>query len=82
MPSFRKHVYTHCVCCVLCARLYVNVLDLRSSCLVCVELPLLLVLLVTSLSVSINTSIGLALACKAFNDANENDSFFKASGSE
>jgi hypothetical protein len=53
-----------------------------SSCLVCVELPLLFLLLLASLSVSINTAIGLSLACNAFDDAAQNnDSIFHASGS-
>jgi hypothetical protein len=52
-----------------------------SSCLVCVELPVLLLLFTASLAVSINTSLGLGLACRNFNDANENSSFFHASGS-
>lgn len=54
----------------------------RSSCLVCVELPLLFLLLLASLAVAINTSIGLGLACMAFKDAQQvNGSFYHAPGS-
>jgi hypothetical protein len=38
------------------------------TCLVCLELPLLLLLLSGSLAISINTTIGLAVACDGFSD--------------
>ena len=58
MTVYEVYIYNYYV--MLCFSL---------SCVVCLELPLLFLLLVGSLAVSINSTLGLALACKGFRDS-------------